>query len=156
MTSTHRSSALLVAFAALALSASPAAAQMKEPMEKKEPAKHETQAQLKAEAKVSMDAAKKTAMAQVPKGWVKSSELERENGKLLYSYDIATAGKSGIDEVHIDAMTGKQLGKVVHETAKMEKKEAKQDAKEKKDAAKHEMKENKDEAKEMKGAAKKP
>ena len=50
--------------------------------------------------------AKKTALAQVPKGWVKASELEREGGKLLYSFDIASKGKAGIDEVQIDAITG--------------------------------------------------
>ena len=33
--------------------------------------------------------------------------MERENGKLIYSYDIKTAGKSGIDEVHVSAITGK-------------------------------------------------
>jgi uncharacterized membrane protein YkoI len=126
MTNIHRNVAFLVALAALTLSASPAAAQ----------AKHETQAQLKAEAKISMAAAKKTALAQVPKGWVKSSELERENGKLLYSFDIATKGKSGIDEVQIDAITGAQIGSVVRETPAAEKKEAKAEAKE----AKAEMK----------------
>ena len=130
MTNTHRNITFFAALAALAISASPAAAQM---------SKHETQAQLKAEAKVSMVAAKKTALAQVPKGWVKASELEREGGKLLYSFDIATKGKSGIDEVQIDAITGAQIGSVVHETAAMEKKEAKAEAKE----TKHDMKEMK-------------
>jgi hypothetical protein len=120
MTNSHRNVAFLLALAALTLSASPAAAQ----------AKHETQAQLKKEAKISMAAAKKTALAQVPKGWVKSSELERENGKLLYSFDIATKGKPGIDEVQIDAITGAQIGSVVHENAATEKKEAKAEAKE--------------------------
>ena len=28
-------------------------------------------------------------------------ELEKENGKLIYSYDIKTEGKSGIDEVQV-------------------------------------------------------
>jgi len=126
MTNTHRKVAFLVALGTLTLSASPAAAQ----------AKHETQAQLRKEAKISMAAAKKTALAAVPKGWVKSSELERENGKLLYSFDIATKGKSGIDEVQIDAITGAQIGGVVHESAAAEKKEAKAEAKEAKTAAK--------------------
>ena len=133
MTNTHRNITFFTALAALVFSASPATAQM---------AKHETQAQLKAEAKVSMAVAKKTALAQVPKGWVKASELEREGGKLLYSFDIATKGKSGIDEVQIDAITGAQIGGVVHETAAMEKKEAKTEAKEAKEA-KHDMKEMK-------------
>ena len=129
------------ALAAITLSASPAAAQAAKPA-----AKHETQAQLKAEAKVSMADAKKSAMALVPKGRVKASELERENGKLLYSFDIATKGKSGIDEVQIDAITGAQIGGIVHEDAKTEAAEAKAEKKEAKAAkkeAKHDMKEMK-------------
>ena len=93
-------------------------------------ARHETQAALRAEAKISMAAARKTALSLVPKGRVKSSELERENGRLLYSFDIATRGKSGIDEVQIDALTGAQIGAVVHESKKDEKAEAKAEAKE--------------------------
>jgi uncharacterized membrane protein YkoI len=100
------------------------------------PARHETAAQLKAEAKIPESAAKATALSKVPGGRVKASELERENGKLIYSFDIATKGKSGIDEVHIDAITGAQVGNVVHETPKMEKAEAKAEAKEMK-AMKH-------------------
>ena len=112
-------------------------------------AKHigkETQAQLRAEAKISAADAKRTALAKVPGGRVKASELERENGKLLYSFDIATKGKPGIDEVQVDALTGQIIGDVVHETPKMEKAEAKAEAKERKEAAKeakHDMKEMK-------------
>ncbi|MEP6591196.1 MAG: hypothetical protein ABJC19_08425, partial [Gemmatimonadota bacterium] len=53
--------------------------------------------------------------------------LEREKGKLIWSYDIAVAGKSGIEEVAIDAVTGAMLSKE-HETPKDEKKEAAEDA----------------------------
>lgn len=125
---------MLAAIAALSLAASPAAAQMAK-KDAKPAAKHETEAQLKAEAKVSMADAKKTALAQVPKGWVKSGELEREDGTLLYSFDIATKGKSGIDEVHINAITGAVLSNK-HETAAMEKAEAKHDMKDMKHDAK--------------------
>ncbi|MEO7711926.1 MAG: PepSY domain-containing protein [Gemmatimonadaceae bacterium] len=89
---------------------------------------HETMAQLKAEAKVSSSTARATALALVPKGKVKSGELERENGRLIYSFDIATKGKSGIDEVQVDAITGTVLSNT-HETPAMEKAEAKADAK---------------------------
>ncbi len=41
---------------------------------------------------------------------------------------MKTAGKSGIDEVNVDAMTGKLVGKVQHESAADEKKEAAADA----------------------------
>lgn len=92
--------------------------------------RHESQAALRAEAKISMRAARKTALALVPGGRVRSSELERENGRLLYSFDIATRGKSGIDEVQIDAVSGAQIGAVVHESKKDEKAEARMEAKE--------------------------
>ena len=119
------------AVAALTLSATPAAAQMSKGRAKAAPkatAREETPAQLKAEAKVSEADAKKTALAQVPGGWVKEGGLEREDGKLLYSFDIASKGKSGIDEVQIDAITGAVLSNK-HETPKMERAEAKADAK---------------------------
>jgi hypothetical protein len=64
----------------------------------------------------------------VPGGKVTKHELERENGKLLYSYDIATKGKTGIDEVQVDALTGTVLSNK-HETPAMEKAEATADAK---------------------------
>ncbi|MEO7457740.1 MAG: PepSY domain-containing protein [Gemmatimonadaceae bacterium] len=95
--------------------------------------KHETEKQLAAEAKITKPAATKTALAQVPGGKVKSSELERENGKLVYSFDISSKGKSGIDEVQVDAITGAFVNKV-HETPAMEKKEAAAEKKEKKAA----------------------
>ena len=79
-------------------------------------------------AKISENVAAAAAQARVPKGKIEVVELERENGKLLYSYDIKTAGKSGIDEVHVDAMTGKVVG-FVHESPSTEKKEAAEDAK---------------------------
>jgi hypothetical protein len=128
MTTINRSFTLLVGIAALGLSASAAA--------QKPAAKHETEAQLKAEAKIPYATAKATALSKVPGGTVKKYELERENGKLLYSFDIATKGKGGIDEVQIDAITGEQIGSAVHETAKDEKAEAKAEAGERK-MAKH-------------------
>ena len=139
MSTTTRTIALFAALAAVTLSASPAVAQAAK-KETKPAVKHETMAQLKAEAKITEAAAKATALAKVPGGWVKASELERENGKLLYSFDIATKGKTGIDEVQVDAITGAQIGGVVHETAKMEKAEAKAEAKEKQAALKGAMK----------------
>lgn len=83
-------------------------------------------------AKVTEASAAATALAKVPKGAIESVELEREGGKLLYSYDIKVAGKSGIDEVQVNAMTGDIVGKVVHESPAAEKKEAADEAKEKK------------------------
>ncbi len=93
--------------------------------------KSESQATLRKEAKISEETARATALKEVPNGKVKSSELERENGKLIYSYDITVPGKSGIDEVNVNAIDGSVVAKS-HETPKSEKKEAKQEAKEKK------------------------
>lgn len=82
-------------------------------------------------AKVAESAAAETAQKRVPKGKIEGVELELEKGKLIYSYDLKTEGKSGADEVNVDAMTGKVVG-VHHESAAMEKKEAAAEKKPKK------------------------
>jgi uncharacterized membrane protein YkoI len=92
--------------------------------------KEESQAALQKEAKISEETARATALKEVPNGTVKSEEIERENGKLIYSYDITVPGKSGIDEVNVNALTGAVVAKS-HEGPKAEKKEAAQEAKEK-------------------------
>jgi uncharacterized membrane protein YkoI len=97
--------------------------------------KAESQATLQKEAKISEATARATALKEVPNGTVKSSELERENGKLIYSYDITVPGKTGIQEVNVNAIDGSVVAKV-HESPKAEKKEATQEAKEKKTTAK--------------------
>src|SRR5262249_16751795 len=66
---------------------------------------------LVAEAKIKETEARATALAQIKNGTVRSEELEREHGHLIYSYDIQVAGKPGIDEVNVDALTGKGRGK---------------------------------------------
>jgi uncharacterized membrane protein YkoI len=79
---------------------------------------------LRREAKVSETAAIAVAKKLLPKGEVASIELEREGGRLIYSMDVKTAGKSGTDEVNVDAKTGRQVGKVQHESAAAEAAEA--------------------------------
>jgi uncharacterized membrane protein YkoI len=79
-------------------------------------------------AKISEAAAVATAQAKVPKGTIEALELEKENGKLLWSFDFKVPGKTGIDEVNVNAITGK-AGKVVHESPAAERKEAAADAK---------------------------
>lgn len=76
------------------------------------------------QAKVKEADAVAMALKLVPGSEVGSAELENEGGKLIYSFDMKTAGKSGIDEVNIDAKTGKQVGKVSHEGPADEAKEA--------------------------------
>lgn len=80
------------------------------------------------QAKITEDIAAATAQKRVPKGKIESVELEKENGKLIFSYDIKTAGKSGIDEVQVSAITGKIVS-FAHESPAAEKKEAAEDAK---------------------------
>jgi len=79
-------------------------------------------------AKITAEAAIATAQAILPNAKIASAEIEQEDGKLIYSFDFKTAGKSGIDEVNVDAMTGKQVGKVEHESPAAEKREAKADS----------------------------
>lgn len=86
---------------ALALFAAPVAAQQ---------IKTELPDSLVAKAKISEAAARKTAMARVPKGTPTAVELERENGHLQYSYDFTVPGETQTTEVNVDAVTGKVLG----------------------------------------------
>jgi len=52
--------------------------------EKQEPARLESQ------AKVVRADAEKTALAKVPGGTVKEGEIEKEDGKLIWSFDLTT------------------------------------------------------------------
>lgn len=61
---------------------------------------------LLAEARVSQDAARRTALAQVPGGTIASAELERENGKLVWSFDITRPTTKNVSEVQVDAISG--------------------------------------------------
>src|SRR3982750_2654065 len=78
----------------------------------KKTTKHESQATLQKEAKISEETARTTALKEVPNGTVKSSELEREKGKLIYSYDIVVPGKPGVEEVNVNAIDGSIVGRV--------------------------------------------
>jgi uncharacterized membrane protein YkoI len=90
-------------------------------------------ADLAKEAKVTLEAARATALAKVPKGVIQSEELEKEHGKLVYSFDISVPGKSGVEEVNVSAITGKVVSKH-HESAAAEKKEKEKENKPPKDS----------------------
>ena len=79
---------------------------------------------------IGMKRAKQIAIKQVAGGKIKSSELEKEKGKMIYSFDIRNS-KGGITEVNINAITGKVIAVDV-ENAKDEAKEKKEEMKEKK------------------------
>jgi len=71
-------------------------------------------AALVARAKITQDAAKAAALAKVPGGRISSGELEEEDGKLIWSFDVKVDGQDGIEEVHVDAVTG-EVGAPEHE-----------------------------------------
>jgi len=83
--------------------------------------RHQDQAALQAQAKISQADAQKTALDQVPGGTVKTSELEKEKGKLMWSFDITTPGTSEVTEVEIDAITGKLIAVEKESAEKKEK-----------------------------------
>ncbi len=85
--------------------------------------KEAKQAKLMAEAKVSKDDAQKTALAKVANGTVKEAEIEKEHGKLVWSFDLATPDSKDITEVNVDAITGDVVS-VEKESAENEAKEA--------------------------------
>src|ERR1035438_3228552 len=62
-----------------------------------------SQAELSKEAKITMEQARKVALAKEA-GTITEGELEREKGRLIYSFDIKMA--DGIHEVNVDAKTG--------------------------------------------------
>ena len=62
---------------------------------------------LQERARISADDARATALAAVPGGKIVESELEEEDGRLIYSFDIEAA--DGTHDVEIDALTGQVL-----------------------------------------------
>jgi uncharacterized membrane protein YkoI len=91
---------------------------------------HDKQAKLAAEAKLSRADAEKIALSKVPGGTIKEGELEKEKGKLIWSFDVASVGTKDITEVNIDAITGAVIA-VDKETAADEAKEKKKEKEEK-------------------------
>ena len=77
---------------------------------------------LKKDAKVSIEAARATALKKVP-GEILEEELEKEHGKLVYSFDIRATGQKDITEVQVSAMDGSIVS--------VEKEDAASEAKEK-------------------------
>ncbi len=90
-------------------------------------AKDKGDPKLLAKAKISKAVAEKTALTKAPDGTVKDAELEEENGKLVWSFDIARPGTKDITEVQVDAITGK-IVTVDVETPKDQAKEDKEKA----------------------------
>jgi uncharacterized membrane protein YkoI len=56
--------------------------------------------------RVTMDAARATALEQVPGGKLSSEELSRMGAKLVYVFDFEVDGKKGVDVVTVNATDG--------------------------------------------------
>ncbi len=84
------------------------------------------QATMQKEAKISMEKAREIALKKAP-GTIESSELEREHGKLIYSFDVRSS-KGSIKEVNVSAINGKVVS-VLHESAAKEAAEKKLETK---------------------------
>ena len=78
---------------------------------------------LASQAKISRADAEKIALTEEP-GTIKEGQLEKERGKVIYSFDIQTS--SGVHEVNVDAVTGK----VVEDSVETVADEAKEQSKE--------------------------
>jgi hypothetical protein len=66
-----------------------------------------SEAELMKQAKITKAEAEQIALAKVSHGIVKSAEIEKEKGHLVWSFDIARPGTRDITEILIDAKTGK-------------------------------------------------
>lgn len=92
-----------------------------------------SQASLLKQAKVTKEAASKTALTKVPGGTIRSSELENEHGALVWSFDIAIPKSTNIHEVQVNAVTGM----IAHSEIETPKDQAKEREQDKKEAMKH-------------------
>jgi len=79
---------------------------------------------------LSMKQAKRVALAR-QSGQIESAELEKEHGRLIYSFDIESNHK--VHEVNVDASTGK----IVEDTVESAAAEANEQRHENKSMAKH-------------------
>ncbi|HEV7906101.1 MAG TPA: PepSY domain-containing protein [Pyrinomonadaceae bacterium] len=75
------------------------------------------QAKLAKQARITMEQARKIALERAP-GTIEEEELEKEHGKLVYSFDIRNAG-GAITEVQVNAKDG-SIASVEEEDAKEE------------------------------------
>jgi len=67
----------------------------------------QSETELLKQARVTKHQAKQIALARVKRGAIKCVELEKENGLLIWSVDIAQPPKKDLTDVWVDATTGK-------------------------------------------------
>jgi hypothetical protein len=82
----------------------------------------QSETELLKQARVTKHQAKKIALARVWHGAIKCVELQKENGVLIWSVDIAQPPRKDLTDVWVDATTGK-ITAVEVETPITEKKE---------------------------------
>ena len=116
---------VLVTGALLMAAATPA--RVSGSQEARENKKSAAQEKLQRQAKITIDQARETALKRAP-GTVEDGELEREHGRLVYSFDIRNA-KGTIDEVQVSAISGKVV-RVEHESKAQEAAEKRKESKE--------------------------
>jgi len=112
MTRTNRILALAGVLAGLAGAAG--AQGPPRPAARSTPYKREVPRRLLAQTRISEDSARAVAMARIPGAEVQALELENEHGHLIWSWELRLEGKTGIEEVNVDALDGSIVG-VEHE-----------------------------------------
>ena len=85
-------------------------------------------ASVSAQTKIGMKRARQIALARVS-GKIMSSELEKEKGQMVYSFDIRNQ-RGGITEVLVNAYTGKVI-EVKNESRADEERESREDRRKK-------------------------
>jgi hypothetical protein len=76
--------------------------------------RREVPARLLRRATISEDSARSIVMARIPGATVQALELENEHGRLIWSWELKVPGKTGIEEVNVNALDGSIVG-VEHE-----------------------------------------
>jgi hypothetical protein len=87
-----------------------------------------SQDELMKQAKITKAQAEQIALAKVSRGTVKSAEIEKEKGHLVWSFDIARPGTRDITEILVEAKTGKIIS-IQTESSSEQAKEAAADKK---------------------------
>ena len=82
----------------------------------------ESETELLKQARITKHQAKKIALGRVKRGTIKCVELQKENGVLIWSVDVAQPLKKNVTDVWVDATTGK-ITAIEVETPITEKKE---------------------------------
>jgi hypothetical protein len=67
----------------------------------------QSETELLKQARVTKHEAKRIALARVKRGAIKCVELEKENGVLIWSVDVARPPSKDLTDVWVDATTGK-------------------------------------------------